>query len=579
MKVSDKKLYLRLLQFVKPYWQVFAIAILSMIVLALCNPAIAALLKYIIAGVFLSEDESFILLVIAALIGIYTVASLAAYVSGLALNWVANKAIMDLRVSMFTKLLSFPSQYYDTYTTGTLISKFSFDVTQIKEASTNVILVLIKDSLIIVGLLAWMFYIDWMMTGIALLTAPIIMVSLLIIRKRLRKMSRKVQESMGEIHHVLDEVINGHRIVKSYGGEEQEAQRFHNITNANRRFNMKFASASLASSPVVQMVAAIALAITIYIAAQKSSAGALGVDDFISFVAAVAMILSPLKRLVRINEHLQKGLAACESVFGLLDEPAEADAGKQKLDRVKGKIEIQGLSHQYGENDKSVLKEISIDIAEGETIALVGASGSGKTTLANLISRFYQNEQGKMLLDGVDIRDISLKSLRSNIALVSQEIVLFNDSIRNNIAYGNKHDASEEDVIAAARAAYALEFIEHLPSGLDTIIGDKGARLSGGQRQRIALARALLKNAPILILDEATSALDTESERYIQQAMETIRQNRTCIIIAHRLSTIESADRIVVLKEGEIAETGKHMELLKNHGVYSRLYSNNEFEV
>lgn len=575
MKTSDRKLYFRLLQFVKPYWQVFAIAVLSMIVLALCNPAIAALLKYIVDGVFLSQDREFVLLVIASLIGIYTVASIAAYISGLALNWVANKAIMDLRVSMFSKLLTFSSRYYDKHTTGSLISKFSFDVTQIKEASTNVVLVLIKDSMIILGLLAWMLYIDWMMTAIALLTAPIILISLIIIRKRLRKMSRKVQESMGEIHHVLDEVINGHRIVKSYGGEEQEARRFQEIINANRRFNMKFASASLASSPVVQMVAAIALAITIYIAAQKSAAGTLGVDDFISFVAAVAMILSPLKRLVRINEHLQKGLAACESVFGLLDETPELDSGEQVLDRAKGKIEIQSLSYQYELGSDWALSEVSLDIEQGETVALVGASGSGKTTFVNLIPRFYQNEKGKVLLDGVDVRDISLSALRANIALVSQDIILFNDSIRNNIAYGDKRDASEEEVIAAAQAAHAMEFINQLPSGLDTMLGDKGARLSGGQRQRIALARALLKNAPILILDEATSALDTESERHIQLALDTIRQNRTCIVIAHRLSTIESADRIIVLKEGKIVEVGEHAELIKKRGVYSRLYSNN----
>jgi len=573
MKAPDRQLYFRLLQFVKPYWQVFALAILAMIVLALSNPALAALLKYIIAGVFLSEDKDFILLVIAALLGIYTVAGVASYTSGLALNWVANKAIMDIRISMFTKLLAFPSQYYDQHTTGSLVARFSFDVTRIKEAATSVILVLIKDTMIIGGLLAWMFYINWMMTAVALLTAPIIMLALLIIRKRLRVMSRKVQESMGEIHHVLDEVINGQRIVKSYGGEKQEAQRFQGLINAHRHFNMKFASASLASSPVVQMVAALALAITIYIAAQQSAAGTLGVDDFISFVAAVAMLFSPLKRLVGINEHLQKGLAACESVFGLLDAAVEVDTGVQNLGRARGQIEIQGLSYQYHQDNKTVLKEINLELHAGETVALVGASGSGKTTLANLIPRFYTYKQGQILLDGIDIRDIALASLRGNIALVGQDIVLFNDSIRNNIAYGDKADASEAEVIAAARAAHALEFIEPLPSGLHTLIGAKGLRLSGGQRQRIALARALLKDAPILILDEATSALDTESERHIQQALKTIMQNRSCIIIAHRLSTIESADRIIVLKAGEIVETGTHRELLKSQGAYARLYT------
>ncbi len=577
MKRADQKLYLRLLHFVRPYWRVFALAIVSMIVLALCNPALAALLKYITAGVFLSEDQALVLPVIASLLAIYAVASAASYVSGLALNWVANKAIMDLRLSMFTRLLAFPSRYYDQHTAGGLIAKFSFDVTQIKEASTNVILVLIKDSTIIIGLLAWMLYIDRLMTAVALLSAPVIMLALLIIRRRLRRMSRRLQESMGEIHHVLDEVIKGQRIVKAYGGEQQEAQRFQGIINANRRFNMKFAAASLASSPVVQMLAALAFAITIYIAAQKSAAGTLGVDDFVSFVAAVAMILSPLKRLVRINEHLQKGLAACESVFGLLDEPVEADTGEQKLEAAGGRIEIQGLSYQYHQDKQPVLKVIDLNIRAGESIALVGASGSGKTTLANLIPRFYAYRQGRILLDGVDIRELALPSLRRNIALVSQDIVLFHDSIRNNIAYGNRADAGEEEVLAAARAAHALEFIAALPAGLDTVLGERGAPLSGGQRQRIALARALLKKAPILILDEATSALDAESERHIQQALEAVRRERTCIIIAHRLSTIESADRIVVLEAGEIIEMGTHRELLKNHAAYARLYAGNAF--
>ncbi len=571
MKASDLGLYIRLLGYVRPYWRVFSISILAMVMLAITSPATAALFKYMIDGVFLTQDANRIPQIIAALVFLSTMAAISNYVSGLSLYWVANKVIMDLRSALFSRLLLFPSQFYDHHTGGSLVSKFTFDVTQIKEASTNVLNVLVRDTLTIIGLLAWMLFIDWEMTLITLFTAPAIAIFLVVIRRRLRQMSTKVQSSMADIHHILGEVTSGERIVKLYAGQKQEQKRFYQAINNNRRYSMKFASAAVASSPVVQLITVLALAVIVYVSAQKAVAGSIGVDDFVSFFTAILMILGPLKRLVRINEHIQRGLAACESVFGLLDEAIEKDEGMTSLPEVRGSIEICDLSFSYNDNDVEAVKDITLNINAGETVALVGASGSGKSTIANLIPRFYQGGEGRILLDGHDIRDLPLRQLREHISLVSQDIVLFNDTLRHNIAYG-RSDASDEDIIRAAEKAHAMEFIEKLPEALNTTIGERGSKLSGGQRQRIALARALLKDSPILILDEATSALDTESEHAIKQAIEEIRQGRTCLIIAHRLSTIENADRVIVMDGSKIVESGTHEELLKLNGAYAKLY-------
>jgi subfamily B ATP-binding cassette protein MsbA len=377
---------------------------------------------------------------------------------------------------------------------------------------------------------------------------------------------------MGDIHHVLSECFDAQKVVKLYGGQEVEKKRFFDTVNAHRHFTMKFAMAATASSPAVQMVTAIILAIIIYVGIQLATSGNLTVGDFVSFFAAIAMLLGPLKRLAGINEHIQKGLAACESVFALLDMDIESQSGEKELTDAKGKIELQDVSYRYSGFEDDALSSISLSINPGETIALVGESGSGKTTLASLLPQFYEPSSGAIYYDDVDIRELTLHSLRKNISYVSQDVVLFNDTVRNNIAYGELKDVSDNAVCAAAEAACATEFINKMPKGMKTIIGEDGARLSGGQRQRLAIARALLKDARLLILDEATSSLDSHSERHIQLALENVRKGRTCLIIAHRLSTIENADRIIVLDKGRIVEQGKHDDLLEQKNYYSRLY-------
>jgi subfamily B ATP-binding cassette protein MsbA len=573
---SDAGLYLRLLHYVAPYWRVFAVSVVAMVVFAATEPGVSALQKPLFDHALIGKDSAMLMLIPVLFVALFAVRGLASYVSGVALHWVANKVVLDLRNTMFARLLAFPSHYYDRHTTGSLISRFTYDVTQIREAATNALTVLVKDSLGVLGLLGLMFYLDWKMTLIAMAGGPLIVLVVSLARRRLRRMSRESQSTMGEINQVLREVIDGQKMVKLYDGAEREVARFHEVANANRRYTMKFAMAAVMTGPAVQLVVAVIMALIIYYAVIQVQGGYLTVGDFAAFFSSMLLLLGPLKRLVRINEHVQRGLAACETIFGLLDEPVETDTGLTDVDRLRGEIVISNLGFRYHDKQPQVLDNISLHIQPGETVALVGASGSGKTTLANLLPRFYEQGTGSITLDGRDIRDISLASLRANIALVSQDIFLFNDTVRANIAYGGKSQASAAEVDAAATAAHAMDFIRALPQGMDTVLGQGGTQLSGGQRQRIALARALLKQAPILILDEATSALDPESERQIQQALEELRHRHTCIIIAHRLSTIESADRIIVLDNGRVVETGSHDELLHRDGVYSRFHAGGE---
>lgn len=574
-KTNDLELYLRLLRYVKPYWRVFMVSIIAMVVLAATEPAMAALIKPMLDGAFIENDPEMMRIVPLLFLLLLAVRAVADFTSGYALHWVGGRVTMDLRNNMFEKLLSLPASFYDHNVTGALISKFTFNVDQVKHAVTNVIIIVVRDSLAVVGLLCWMFYISWKLALVSLICAPFIVMIVIVLRKRLRKMSRKVQECMGGVNNVLNECIHNQKLIKLYSGQPMEADRFQKINNSVRRYAMKHAIASVSTGPAIQLLTGVVLAVIIIIATRQATVGALTTGEFVSFFAAMTMVLGPLKKLIGVNSNIQKGLAASESIFGLLDQPAEIDQGSSRVDRVKGEIEFRDLSFRYSPCDAEALSHITFHIAPGETVALVGPSGSGKTTIASLLPAFYHNEQGSISIDGLDIRDYTLESLRANIAFVSQEVVLFNDTIRNNIAYGAMRNCSDSEIESAAKSAHVTEFVRDLPEGFNTMIGERGLRLSGGQRQRIAIARALLKNVPILILDEATSSLDTESERHIQSALEILRKGRTCIIIAHRLSTIENADRIIVIEQGKVVQTGTHSELIRLDGVYARLHKIN----
>ena len=569
---TSQELYLRLLGYVRPYWKAFALTLLSMLVLAMTEPAIPAMMKPLLDGSFIEKDPVAIRLMPVLLVLLFLIRGISSYGSTFGLNWVSGKVVHDIRNAMFNQLINFPSGYFHHNPAGALISRITFNVNQVAQASSNALLILVKDSLAVIGLLAWMIYINWQLSLIFLIVVPIIALLMKLVSYRLRRLSTALQESMSDMTQSLDEAIKGNLVVKLFDGQEYENRRFWSASNRVRRMQLKIIATTAANVPTVQLVAVLALAIIIYIAASERFGSQFDVSTFVSYFTAMGLLFSPIKRLAKVNEQLQRALAASESIFDMLAEATETDTGSKQLSQVQGHLEFRDVSLHYTDEEAAALEGINLDIRPGQTIALVGKSGSGKTSLAALVPRFYEPTHGQILLDGVDLREIRLRNLRENISLVNQDIVLFNDTVAANIAYGAMRDASEAEIRAAAQAAHAMEFIDELPRGLQTAIGEEGTRLSGGQRQRLAIARALLKNAPILILDEATSALDTESERHVQKAIETLMAGRTSIVIAHRLSTIEHADRIVVMDEGRIIETGSHRELLDKGGAYWRLY-------
>ncbi|MCL6264427.1 lipid A export permease/ATP-binding protein MsbA [Craterilacuibacter sp. RT1T] len=571
-EVASLALYRRVMGYLRPHWKVFAVSLLTMTIAAATEPLFARLMKPLIDGGFVDRDPAAIIWTPLAIVGLFLVRGVASFINEYSSSWLSGHLVQSLREEMFARMLRLPVNYYDHHPSGRILSRVAFDVTQVSEAGFNVITVTVKDGITVIGLLGLLLYTDWKLTLICLAVMPAVSFCVRFVSRRLRGLSRKNQQDMAQLTQVLSESIDCQRVVKIYGGEAYEATRFGRAAEAIRHNLVKERSTSAASTGVTQLIIACALAVILYYAGVQAQAGHFSAGDFMSFLTAMLMLFAPIKRITSISQTVQKGLAAAESVFGFLDEQGEADHGRMRLQAPKGELVFERVSFTYPSAESRALEGVDLSIRAGETVALVGSSGSGKTTLTSLIPRFYEPDAGRILLDGVPLTDISLGSLRANIALVSQDVVLFNDSVAANIAYGRIGEVSLDEVREAARAANALEFIEAMPQGFETLIGENGTRLSGGQRQRLAIARAILKNSPILILDEATSALDTQSERLVQSALERLMKGRTTLVVAHRLSTIENADRIVVMHQGRVAEAGRHQDLLAQDGIYKTLH-------
>lgn len=571
LTMSASELYRRLLVYVKPYWAVFVLAIIAMLVFSATEIGLAAIMEPLVDGSFVERDPHIIRLIPIALIAMFLIRGVANFITSYGLGWIARNVIKNLRGEMFERLITLPASFYDQSVPGQLMSKLLYDVEQVANAVTDAIIVIIRDSLTIIGLLAWMIYLNGLLALIILLTVPIIAFLIYKISDRFRRISKMIQDSMGDVSHISSEVIEGHREVKTFGSQQYELKRFDKVNQQNRRQRMKMLATDAISQPVIQFITVLGLSVVIYLATLPDMLEQITPGSFISFVTAMFMILTPLKRLTKVNGRLQRGISAAQSIFALLDQKAEADTGSKTMQRAQGDIQYKNVSFSYNSTGDITLNEISFHAKPGQTIAFVGHSGSGKTTLVSLLARFYPFSDGQIEIDGVDINELTLTSLRDQIALVNQHVILFNDTIANNIAYGQK-DVSNEKIIAAAQAAHAWGFIERLPEGLATEVGQNGVLLSGGQRQRIAIARALLRDAPILILDEATASLDSQAERHIQSALETLMTDRTTLVIAHRLSTIEKADQIIVMHEGNIIESGTHKELIAHNQHYAELH-------
>ena len=562
-----KKIYSRIFNYALKYKWTLSISIFSLIILALTNTGFLALIKKITDEGFVEQASNSTILLPIALVILMTIRALSGFISGYSMRWVSRKIVEDLRFDAFKRLMVLPVTYFDSHASGNIVSKLTYETEQLSFVATKVALESIRESLTIISIVSYMIYLDWVLTLIFALMGPLMVFYLKLVSPKLRKAGREIQTSMGDMTSTSEEAISGQRIVKIFESSFFEFKKFSEIVIRNRKMQTKLAQLSGTNSFVIEVLASISLALVVYYSVGRFTPG-----EFAAFVGALLMLISPIKKLTGINEQIQIGITAAISIFSVMDEQKEIDTGKKKLKKITGNIEFKNVTFSYKKIKKPVLKNINLQIQSGEKIALVGKSGGGKTSLVNLIPRFYDLDSGSILIDKTNITDIKLSDLRHHLSLVSQDTILFNDTIYNNIAYGSLKTIDSKKVKQAAKAANALEFINQLPDGFNHKIGDRGVRLSGGQKQRIAIARAILKNAPILLLDEATSALDSESENLVQHALDNLMNGRTTIVIAHRLSTVMNADRIVVIENGKIAEFGTHKSLLKSKKNYYQLY-------
>ncbi|MBK5073817.1 lipid A ABC transporter ATP-binding protein/permease MsbA [Budviciaceae bacterium CWB-B4] len=562
----------RLWPLIKPFKLGLIVAAVALILNAGTDAMMLSLLKPLLDDGFGKTGSSVLVWMPLVVLGLMVMRGITSYVSTYCLSWVSGKVVMTVRRRLFGHMMNMPVSFFDQQSTGTLLSRITYDSEQVASSSSGALITVVREGAYILALFGIMFYNSWQLSLILVILAPVVSFVIRFVSKRFRSISKNMQNTMGQVTASAEQMLKGHKEVLLFGGQDVETNRFNKVSNRMRQQGMKMVAASAISDPIVQLIASTALALVLFAASFPSIMDTLTAGTITVVFSSMVALMKPLKSLTNVNAQFQRGMAACQTLFAILDMETEQDTGTLKVDRVQGNVELRNVTFTYPTKDEPALRNINLTIPAGKTVALVGRSGSGKSTIANLLTRFYDIQEGEILIDGHEIREYTLASLRSQVAVVSQNVHLFNDTIANNIAYARTTEYSREDIEKAATMAYAMDFINKMDNGLDTVIGENGVLLSGGQRQRIAIARALLRDSPILILDEATSALDTESERAIQAALDELQKNRTSLVIAHRLSTIEKADEILVIEDGRIVERGNHEALIKNSGVYAQLH-------